>query len=371
MGAMGTSDAPAPGGSAPPRTSPALWVVAALLGAASLGPLAALGPIDWATGARFTVPLTLAAGASVFLFPTLAGRFGLLARPGLLRAVVLGGFVFAVVSAATGFLNGETFEPATTPAYASVLLAGHDPYTTLLHLAFVTCSGPTSHGWVTCVPETSSTYYVYLPLLTFLQVPFVPYRWVTLACAALVAYRVRRDPVALALLGSPYVALLAANGYNDFPVLLLLTLGFVGTSGRGRAAWEWLSLGTKQFANLVVLAYHIARRDLRGVAVTLAVSLAWVVPFLLLDPRGFVCTAILYEDPGCTSSLGHSLFVHVNYWLWPAWVVAVFHAPLGRRLRGRWGRWGGGGRSGPPPARNEAPATTAAVGPPRGPGMFK
>ncbi|MCI4345592.1 MAG: hypothetical protein L3K07_02385, partial [Thermoplasmata archaeon] len=225
---------------------------------------------------------------------------------------------------ATGIFGGSTDEPFTTPRYAGLILSGKNPYTTQLVFTYTQCSGPTSSALVACAPYTSHSYFVYLPLLPFLALPWVAYTATTTLCWIGLLYLVRGRPWALLVLGGPYPALLAANGYNDFPALLLLTLAFVGLSGVPARVAEWLSLGVKQFANVLVAGYYLWRRDLRNLLLTLAVSVLWLLPFVYPSPVSVVCTVALHSGPRCSEGSTFDFFTHINYWVWLLWGLAIF-----------------------------------------------
>ena len=162
----------------------------------------------------------------------LAVRWRLHRRPAFL-AVWLGvSAAFAVISALSGFYNGLTDEAVATPAFASQLWP--NLYSVPLQRTYFQYGSGPFH---------LSAYYVYLPLLTLVQVPGVDYRWVALAGWAATVVLLRRYPAAVVVWGSAYVALLAANGFNDFVPLALLTFAFVPTSRRAGWVAEGLSLG--------------------------------------------------------------------------------------------------------------------------------
>jgi len=295
-----------------PRGATALVLLA---GGATL-PLLAL--TTRADGTFLIVPiflLTLAVAAGM-------GRVGPDVRV-VLPLLIGFGAAFAVVSLLTGVLNGLSDEPYSTPAYAAL---GWGLYTHPVQ--FVYLQYGTSH--------VESSYDVYLPLLTFLQVPGLDYRWVSLAAWGGSIYLLRKDPVAAGGFAAPWIPLLAANGQNDFVPLLALTIALVVPLSKG-GTWvaEIVALALKQLANIVLVAYHLARREyLRAVAAA-AITLAILAPFLWIDAGAVYCH-VLVGDSG-TSCVGHPwtffLFKR-NYWLYPSWVGVVFHRPLGRVFDG-------------------------------------
>jgi hypothetical protein len=241
-------------------------------------------------------------------------------------ALVALGSALAVVSVVTGFLNGFSDEPYGTPAYAA--------------LGWGLYSHPVAFYYV----QYGTTYFensydVYLPLLAFVQIPGVDYRWVSVIAWAGSLYLVRDRPIALAGLSVPWIPLLAANGQNDFVPLFALTLALVVPLGTYRWPAEVFALALKQLANVVVFAYHLVRREYLRAAAAVAITFAILAPFLYVDAGGVYCHVIV-GDPG-SGCVGHpwTWFVFKrNYWLYPTWVLVVFYEPIRgavvRALRG-------------------------------------
>lgn len=244
--------------------------------------------------------------------------------------IVLGlvgvGVALAVVSILTGWLNGLSDEPYSTPAYASLGLA---MYTKPVMFAYV------QYGAV----HFETSYDVYLPLLTYVQVPGLDYRWVALAAWGGTLYLVRGDRFALAGWATPWIPVLAANGQNDFVPLLALSLAIAIPRTRGSWLAEIVALGLKQFANVIVVIYHVARREYLRALLAGAVTVAILLPFLWVSPEAVYCHVVL-GDPtnGCAPhSAGFVLFKR-NYWLYPTWIGLVFHGPIVRWVRKVAGR---------------------------------
>ncbi len=307
--------------------------------------LAGVLVVTWSLGlyaiATFTFilgipPGPLLLGISGFLFVISYHRWGGSQDPAHLQVIVGLGFVLAIASVLLG--NGMTDEWATTPRYAYTLLAGRDFYST-----------PTTFTYVQVLPflqyssRTSITYDNYLPLLTFLQVPGLDYRYFSIGCWLGMVYLVRKRFYAALTLGQPLFALYAANGFNDLVVLLLLTLAFVGYEGRRSRIAQVLSLGAKQFANAFVFVYYLLKRDVRGMVLTVLVTLAFLLPFLVWDASATICNAGLAAgDPSCLVRGGYfgigEFLDHANYWLWPLWMAAIYHRSVLSFLRShpRW-----------------------------------
>ena len=280
-------------------------------------------------------------GGCALAWPIVHRRLGFSPDPRVLAGVVVAGALLALALVSLG--NGLTDEWATTPRYLYTLLGGKDFYAV-----------PTTFQYVQVLPfldsvtRVSSTYDNYLPLATFLQVPYLDYRYFAIGCWAATVYLLRRNFYAALTFGQPLVAVLAANGFNDFVTLLLLTLAFVTLAGRESWVARAVALGVKQFANVFEFAYFVIKKDARGVVFTLGVSVAFLLPFLLWNAQATICNAVLASgNPSCltghtVSSLGGGFFSHMNYWLWPVWAAAVYHRPLlrflQRRLKGPTGR---------------------------------
>ncbi|MFZ0891533.1 MAG: GtrA family protein [Thermoplasmata archaeon] len=296
------------------------WVAGAL-------PAFAVITALWLDPSRFNGPAEIALGGFALMFPLTVRELGVRRRPSFIYFLLGAGIAFAIVSILTGAGNGLTDEPYTTPRFVSVLLAHHDPYTYPLIFNYQQY-GQTLH---------SESVYLYLPLLMFLQFPGVDYKWFALTMWALMVLVVRNRFDLGVWLAQPYFALMAASGYNDFPVLLLLTLAFVGF-GTQRQKWaEYLALGCKQFANAIVLAYYILRRDWKNTLITAAVSLAFVVPFVLWSGPTILCPSVLADRlPVCVS--GGAPTYLLNYSLWIVWTVALFYGAAAHELRTVAGR---------------------------------
>jgi len=257
-----------------------------------------------------------------------------------LRLLFVVSGVIGVVSIVTGIGNNATDEPFTMAGYLGTLLGGHDPYTTSVTVSY---SASTLNLWSESV--TSQFHYVYLPLLLFFQVPgtgVVGYKAMCLACWVGIVYVVRRDEVAALCLVSPVVALVAANGFTDLPVLLLMTFSLRGAAGvPGRAA-EYATYAMKQFANAFWLVYYIVRRDVLRAVLVVVLTLVFAAPFILWHPTGIWCEALTFSvSPGCASSPNSSrqlsdLYSHWNYYLWILWVYVLFRTEIHRLARRGW-----------------------------------
>ncbi len=304
-------------------------VISATMGGMGLGLLATYVWFGVDQGAFATVLGVATLGALAIPY---AVRSSGAAWEGRLRQIVVVSSAVALVSVVTGIANGGTDENRTTALFLHELLQGHDPYSTLLVLHYrVSVLGIWQY------PVTSSSYDPYLPLLMFVQVPgtgYVGYDALCLACWGGLVYVVRKDEFAALVLASPMVALVAANGFNDLPVLFLTTLALRGSNGRASKLVELSTYGLKQFANLFWLGFYIARRRWWSVAGVVGGTLAIASPFLVWHPAGFWCHAVTFDaGPGCpgpgagaTSAL--DFYPHWNYYLWLVWLVALFPAPI-------------------------------------------
>ncbi|MFY9717775.1 MAG: hypothetical protein WAK40_07595 [Thermoplasmata archaeon] len=262
-----------------------------------------------------------------------------------------GSLALAVVSVVTGIGNGGTDENRTTIAFLGELVRGHDPYTTLLVLHYRVS---VLNLWHRSVGSVS--YDPYLPLLMFLQVPgtgYLGYDALCLACWGGLLYVVRKDEIAALSLATPMVALVAANGFNDLPVLFLTTLALRGGLGRSGSVLEFVTYGLKQFANVFWIVFYAVQQRWWSVLGVLAGTLVIAAPFLIWHPHGFLCQALTFgAAPGCAAPGGRpvGLYPHWNYYLWILWGVALFEVPLvawASRQRRRWA-----GSSGRAPGKN-------------------
>ena len=309
----------------------AAWLAGAL-------PLFAVITALWLAPHTFGSTGEITIGAFAIAFPVVVRRLGVPREARFVRFLLVAGIVFGVVSVLTRAGNGLTDEPFTTPRFVTLLWAHQDPYVVPLVFKYVQY-GQTIY---------SSSIYPYLPLLMFLQVPGLDYKWFALGCWVGMVLLVRKRFDAGVLLAQPYVAVMAASGYNDFPVLLLLTLGFVGVGGRAQRWAQLLALGAKQFANAIVLVYYAVRRDWKNFLVTVGVSAAFILPFVVWSGPTVLCPAVLADRLSSCPAGGEAQFL-LNYALWPVWVLALFYLPvlgtlrasaskgrLSRLLAGRW-----------------------------------
>jgi hypothetical protein len=261
-------------------------------------------------------------GAFAIAFPVVVRRLGVPRREGFVRFLLGIGIVFGIVSVLTGWGNGLTDEPFTTPRFVSLLWAHQDPYVVPLVFDYVQY-GQTIHSY---------SIYPYLPLLMFLQIPGIDYKWFALACWVGMVLLVRRRFDAGIFLAQPYVAVMAASGYNDFPVLLLLTVAFVGLWGKRQRWAQLLALGAKQFANVIVLAYYAVRRDWKNVLVTAGVSAAFILPFVVWSGPLALCPSVFANRLAACPGGGAAQYL-LNYALWPVWVLAIFYPAMLREFR--------------------------------------
>jgi len=245
-----------------------------------------------------------------------------------------------IVSILTGIGNNATDEPFTMAGYLGALLHGQDPYTTSVPITY---TARTLNLWSLTV--STQFHYVYLPLLLFFQVPgtgAVGYKALCLACWAGVVYLVRRDRFAGLCLVSPVVGLVAANGFTDWPVLLLMTLSLRGVTGAAGKAAEYATYAMKQFANAFWFVYYVARRDAFRAGLVIALTLLFAAPFIVWHPNGIWCEALTFSvSPGCSTAPNSSrqlsdLYSHWNYYLWILWIYALYRPEIHRLARRAW-----------------------------------
>jgi putative flippase GtrA len=316
----------------PPLTPTARVLRYALAWLAGALPAFAVITALWLFPTDFADVGEVSLGAFALMFPVAVRQLGVPRRTDFVYFLLGVGVAFSVGSILTGAANGLTNEPFTTPRYVTVLFAQHDPYVTPLVFDYVQY-GQTFH---------SHSIYLYGPLLMFFQVPGLDYKWFALGCWVLLVVLVRRRFDVAVMLAQPYLAIMAANGYNDLVVLLFLTLGFVGYEGRRQKWAQWLALGMKQFANVFVLGYYLLRRDWRNTLIAAAVSLAFIAPFYLWSGPAVLCPSVVADHLPMCAGTGVPSYL-LNYSLWVVWAVAIFYPQVVDALRtraeaGRWSR---------------------------------
>jgi len=245
-------------------------------------------------------------------------RFFLISWVGVAVAV-------SVVSLVTGWHNGLTDEAFGTPAFAQVW---PNLYGTPISITY------DQYGTTYTL---SNLYNVYLPVLAFAEIPGFSYKWTALGSWILGLYLLRRRSASVVLWGGSWVGLMAANGFNDFVPFLTLTLAYVTLEGRSSRIAEVVSLGLKQFANVVVVVWHLYHRRWWDAVLAVVITAAILAPFAYLSPHGVVCHVLLIQPGDCSQGAGSALGVgvlgHLNYLLWPLWAFAVFGPNYVRTLR--------------------------------------
>ncbi|MGA8543456.1 MAG: hypothetical protein WB947_07985 [Thermoplasmata archaeon] len=246
--------------------------------------------------------------------------------PWLVPGLVIAGLAVAVFSLLTGVLNGLSDEPYSTPAFATL---GLSMYSKSVAISYVQYGTP---GFI-------NVYDVYLPLLTYIQVPGLDYRWVSLTAWAGAIYLLRKNRLGQAGFAATWIPVLAANGQNDYVPLFALTLALAVPLGRYGWPAEVFSLALKQWANVVVFFYHVVRREYLRALAAVVITFAILVPFLCVDPGGVWCHVIVGNSgSSCTSNPWTFFVFKRNYWLYPTWVAVVFFHPL-REMLGRFAKW--------------------------------
>jgi hypothetical protein len=233
--------------------------------------------------------------------------------------------VVSVVSVVTGWHNGLTDEPFITPAFAQLWPNLYGSPVSIVYVQYGTQY------------TLSNVYNVYLPALAFAEIPGINYKWTAVAAWIGTVYLLRRRGEAVVLWGGAWVGLLAASGFNDFVPFLALTLTFVTLAGTPSKLAEVASLALKQFANLVVVAVHLYHRRWMEAVLAVAITAAILAPFAYLSPSGVVCHVLLIQSGSCSRGPGQAVGVgfvrHINYLLWPLFVIAVFVPSYLRTLR--------------------------------------
>lgn len=252
-----------------------------------------------------------------------------------LRKIFLISLVVAVVGVFAGYGNLATDEGRATIAYGQEMVHLINPYTTQLQIQYQVY---VFTFWQNTV--TSTSYDTYLPWIALIQVPgtgAVGYSLMGIAFWAGMVYLVRDDEFASLTLASPIVALIASNGFNDIPVLFLMTLSLRGWTGKKAKAVEYFTYGLKQFANAFWILFYVLQRQWVKAALVVVITLALISPFLFWQPSGIYCQALTFGlGSGCPASGTrgvNDLWDHWNYYLWPLWIYALFREGVDRRVR--------------------------------------
>lgn len=298
------------------------FLLASVIG--SLPPIAVIA-VEWRFGPGLETPLNLALALIAISYPLWLTLLGIGRSLHFVTFLFAFGALLGVISYISGAANGLTDEPYTTPLYVNILLQGHNPYAVLLVLTYV------QYG----VHSTVSSFYVYLPLLMFLQIPFLDYKLFSALCWVGIVWLVRKDFYSAVALAQPFVALMAFNGYNDLAPLLLLTVGFVGWKGQRQRWAQAVALGTKQFASVFVLVYYVLRKDWRTALLSAIGTVAILAPFIAWNWHATICQAVLYDIPSGCRGGGFLLLFHIDYGLWPLWAFAIFYVPIIAFLQAR------------------------------------
>ena len=308
-----TSPGPGPPPSSAPRSAvrTARWLRRSCLVAANL-----VGTVAAFTWLRPNWPVGTACLLLALALVALAYRWKLTRDRVLLGTWVGLSIAIAFYSILTGWHNGLTDEPFVTPAFAQLW---PNLYGSSISLTYQ------QYGLTHTLTDL---YNVYMPGLAFVEIPGINYKWTALAAWLAGLYLLRRRGAAVLLWGGVWVGLAASSGFNDFVPLLTLTLAYVTLAGVPSRLAEFVSLGLKQFANVVVVAVHLYRRQWRDALIASVITAAILVPFALLSPEGVVCHVLLLQPHACTGAANADVeirvFGHLNYFLWPLWLVAVF-----------------------------------------------
>lgn len=309
-------------------------LIGAILGAAIAATLVELAL--WGITPYFAIAWDIATVLSISIY--FAARYAERNLAKFARGLFWLSLGIALFGIATGLGGVATDEGRATPAYGQMMVSGVNPYWTQLTLNYNVnvLFGLYSY------PVTSVTYDTYLPLISFVQVPGTGVLGYDLLCVAAWAgmvYIVRKDDFAAITLASPVVALLAANGFNDLPLLFFMTLSLRGWSGPKAKVVEYATYAMKQFANGFWLVYYIARRDWLQAVLVIPITLLLVSPFLVWEPTGIYCNALSFGWGGSTCAMFgtsrglNDLWDHWNYYVWPVWIYALFRTTIDRWAR--------------------------------------
>jgi hypothetical protein len=239
-------------------------------------------------------------------------------RTSAFRLLFAAAGAFVLLTYLTHYGNGLTDERWSLPVDGRLLWHGVNPYATL-HYAINPQTG-----------KLQNVEYMWeLPLTAVFAWPFTDYAVPMMLCW-LGLCGILRNRLAGLFVASPFVGLLAVNGFGDYAPLLLLSAAYCY---RSRVWWaEYLAVGFKQFATAIAVARRLVQRDWRGAIALTAFAAAVCLPFFLWNPMAFTCEALTFQIPaGCPTqsfqphdyAAWRGLF-DINYPLWVGWVVTMW-----------------------------------------------
>lgn len=199
-----------------------------------------------------------------------------------------------------------TDEDDYMPHALADLLAGRDPYATV-HRG----EGVMERPWGTQAYAWETTY-PYLPLLLFLQLPGIDYRWTAFVAFGALLVALRGTRWGLWAFANPLGVWLAASGFNDFVPLALVAWST-------RAPWlAWVAAACKQMILPLLALEALFMRSWRKFAHAALFTLVVSLPFLVWDARAFVDGVFLAH-----LDKAHDAWSYWNYWLYLVFALAV------------------------------------------------
>lgn len=215
--------------------------------------------------------------------------------------LVAGGILVAMDWPAT-----LTDEDDYMPHALADALAGRNPYATTHRDEGVIERpwGDQGYAW--------ETEYPYLPMLLFLQLPGLDYRWTALVAYGALLLALRHRRWGFWAFANPLGVWFAASGFNDFVPLALVAWST-------RIPWlAWLAAASKQFILPLLVVEAALTRSWRKLAGAAAFTLAVCIPFLAWDAPAFLEGVLLDHLDKAPDAWNYW-----NYWLYPVYAVAV------------------------------------------------
>lgn len=234
--------------------------------------------------------------------------------------------IYIIVSITVGYIFAyEVFcwytdEPEYTASFYATLLMGQNPYSTPVTLSYV----------------RRDNYWAYLPLLGFIQIPYIgplplqPTNFYFLTIAVFVFLTVillRGDTTKMCLFFNPITIAIIFHGYNDIVPVYFLMLGILSDNKIA----SYIGCAIKQFNFPIMTLIWMHRKEYKSIFMALLLIALVSLPFMLWDHDSFLQQAFLNHIHKTESIKGGSA-IFPNYWLYPIALITVYYKRLGSIL---------------------------------------
>jgi len=227
--------------------------------------------------------------------------------------------VYLILSISSSYFLFDVFkwftdEALYAPVFYKLLLEGKNPYTYP----------------VVVVPGTAEITWSYLPLLGFIQIPYIGdlppkpwffYYFTILIFAILTAYALKDDPYALCLFFNPITILVLAFGYNDIvPVYFLI----VGIKHKNKIA-SYIGCATKQFNLPIMTLIWLYNREYSAILSALFMILAISLPFIIWSSPQVFFNKVVFGHFEKINDFQEGKALFPNYLLYPMALLSVYY----------------------------------------------